>query len=125
MAARGGARPGSGRKPSVIKRAAHASPIQQTEAKISGKLPWLVDQMLILAEGVQIQKTDARGRTRVWSEPPDRAAIEYLMDRVMGKPTQPVDMKLLVQEAAARIAAELGVDAAEVLAEAERIVAAK
>lgn len=102
MAGRGGARPGAGRKSTAVKRVIYATPIQQAEAKIRDRLPWLVDQMLVLAEGFEIQKTDRRGRTRVWSEPPDRAAIEYLMDRVMGKPAQPVDIVSIVRVMAAQ-----------------------
>lgn len=94
MAGRGGARPGAGRKPGAFKRVVHATPIQIAEAKISERLPWLVDQLLILAEGVVIQKDDKLGRPVIYSAPPDRAAIEYLIDRILGKPTQPVDMRL-------------------------------
>lgn len=102
-----------------LKRATYAFPIQQAEAKISERLPWLVDQLLILAEGVTVQKTDARGHKRVWSEPPDRAAIEYLMDRVMGKPTQPIDLLATVRS----MAAQAGLseeETAVAVAEAER-----
>ena len=119
MAGRGGARPGAGRKPAGVKRALYASPIQIAEAKISERLPWLVDQLLILAEGVEIQKTDAKGHKRIWSEPPDRAAIEYLMDRVMGKPVQPIDIDTMVR----RMALQAGLseeEATEAVAEAER-----
>lgn len=118
MAGRGGARPGAGRKPSAVRRVVHATAIQLAETKIRDRLPWLVDQMIILAEGVEIQKTDARGRTRIWSVPPDRAAIEYLMDRVMGKPKQPVEVEML--EYATKVASVLGADPKEIINLAER-----
>jgi hypothetical protein len=123
MAGKGGARPGAGRKPKGIKRVIHASPIQVVEAKISEKLPWLADKLFELAEGVQVQKTDRRGRTRIYSEPPDRQAIEYLMDRVMGKPTQPISLVDKVREMAA---AEGLTDeeTAAAVTEAERIMKA-
>lgn len=123
MAGRGGARPGAGRKPKGIKRVIHASPIQAAEAKISEKLPWLVDKLLELAEGVEVEKRDRQGRVRVYSEIPDREAIKYLMDRVMGKPMQPVSLVDKVREMA--VAGGLTDDeVAEAIAEAERITKA-
>lgn len=98
---RGGARPGAGRKPKGVKRATYASPIQQAEAKISERLPWLVDKLLELAEGVEVERTDSHGRKRVYSEKPDRQAIDSLMDRIMGKPVQPISLVDKVREMAA------------------------
>lgn len=122
MAQRGGSRPGAGRKPKGLKKALHQTPVQLAEAKIAAKLPWLVDKLLELAGGVQCERLLRDGTAVVYTEPPDRQAAEYLIDRIMGKPTQPVDVDLQVQRAVERIADELGVDATEVLAEAERIV---
>lgn len=85
MAQRGGKRPGAGRKPMGVKRALYQSPVQLAEAKIAEKLPWLVDKLLELAEGVEVQRIDRQGQARIYSQPPDRQAAEYLMDRVMGK----------------------------------------
>lgn len=123
MAGRGGPRPGAGRKPAAVRALIHATPIQAAEGKIRERLPWLVDQMLILAEGFEIQRTDARGRLRIYSAPPDRAAIEYLIDRVLGKPTQPVDVLSTVRI----MAQQAGLSDEETLAavaEAERYVRA-
>jgi hypothetical protein len=124
MAGKGGARPGAGRKPAGIKRVIHASPIQIVEAKISAKLPWLADKLFELAEGVQVQKIDRKGHRRIYSEPPDRQAIESLIDRVMGKPTQPVSLVDKVREMAA---AEGFTDeeTAAAVAEAERVTKAR
>jgi CubicO group peptidase (beta-lactamase class C family) len=83
----GGARPGAGRP---RKADAHARPIARAEKRIADKLPYLIDQMFELAAGVLVQEADGHGGTRIWDKPPDRAAIEYLLNRVMGKPTERV-----------------------------------
>jgi hypothetical protein len=101
MAGKGGARPGAGRKPKGIKRVIHASPIQLVEAKISEKLPWLVDKLFELAEGVEVEEIDRKGNRRIYSTIPDRQAIEYLIDRIMGKPAQPIDVMRTIREIAA------------------------
>jgi len=80
----GGARPGAGRKPKDEK---FKVPIAKAEKKIADKLPWLVDQALELAEGVVIQEADKDGNPRIYQRPPDMNAIKYLLDRIMGKPT--------------------------------------
>lgn len=87
MSGRGGKRPGAGRPP---KRILNESPIRVAEQKIFDRLPWLVDKLMELAEGVEIQRTDRQGQTRIYSEPPDREAIKYMVDRVLGKAMQPI-----------------------------------
>lgn len=121
MAGRGGKRPGSGRPKGTVKRVIHQTSIQAAEGKIRDRLPWLVDKMLELADGVEIERTDRQGQRRIYSEPPDREAIKYLMDRVMGKAVQPVS---LVDEVRALAAREGFSDeeTAEAVAEAERVV---
>lgn len=102
MAGTGGARPGAGRKPKAINRIIHASPIQLAEGKISERLPWLVDKMLELAEGVYRERTMPDGVTRVvYQERPDRQAITDLLDRIMGKAVQPISLVDKVREMAA------------------------
>lgn len=86
MAQRGGKRPGAGRKPTAFKRVLHQTPVALAEAKIAQKLPWLVDKLMELVEGVEIERVDRNGQSRVYSQPPDRQAAEYLIDRVLGKP---------------------------------------
>ena len=87
MAGKGGRRPGAGRKPNAVRRLIHATPIQLAEAKIAEKLPWLVDKLMELAEGVSLEKLTRDGTTAlVYQQSPDRQAIEYLIDRVLGKP---------------------------------------
>lgn len=88
---RGGARPGAGRKPKDEK---FKLPIAKAETKIADKLPWLVDQMMELATGVVVREMDADGTPRIYQRPPDRQAIVYLMDRIMGKPTDRRELTL-------------------------------
>lgn len=85
MGQNGGARPGAGRKPKAEK---FKLPIAKAEKKIADRLPWLVDKAMELAEGVVIQEPDAEGSPRIYQRPPDRQAIQYLLDRIMGKPTE-------------------------------------
>lgn len=89
----------------------HQTPVQLAEAKIAQKLPWLVDKLLELVEGIEIERIDRQGQRRIYSQPPDRQAAEYLIDRVMGKPTQPID----VYDEARRIAEERGLDPEKVI----------
>lgn len=109
---KGGARPGAGRKPKAV---VYVQPIREAEKLIKDRLPWLVDRLFELAEGVRVESTGISGEPIVYQRPPDRASCEYLMDRIMGKPTQPVD----VRERAQRVADKLGMPVEEVLAEAE------
>jgi hypothetical protein len=85
MAQNGGARPGAGRKPKEEK---FKQPIAKAEKRIADRLPWLVDQMMELAEGVVVQEFDKDGEPRIYQRPPDYKAIAYLLDRIMGKPTE-------------------------------------
>jgi hypothetical protein len=49
-----------------------ARPIARAEKQIADRLPELIDNMLALASG----------------DPPDRQANEYLINRILGKPTE-------------------------------------
>lgn len=80
----GGARPGAGRKPKAIK---YESQIRKAEKRIADKLPWVVDKLLELGEGVVVQEMGLAGPV-VYQKPPDRDALKYLADRIMGKPTE-------------------------------------
>lgn len=92
MAAKGGRRPGAGRKPKRLDPATQ-SPIKAAELKLSSNLPKLVDVALRLAlDG-------------------DKALLVYCIDRVLGKPTQPID----IYGAARRLAVERGVDPERVI----------
>lgn len=83
--ASGGARKGAGRKP---KTELYRTAIQKAERRIADKLPDLVDRLMELANGVLVKEFDvATGEDRVYQRPPDRQAAEYLINRIMGKPT--------------------------------------
>lgn len=79
--ARGGKRPGAGRKPKAEKRA--EPPVKAAENKLRDRLPELVDVALSLA----IEGKDAK-------------MVIYCIDRVLGKPTQPIDVLDTVRQLA-------------------------
>lgn len=81
----GGPRPGSGRPRKADK---HAGVIARAEKRIADRLPDLIDKQFELAEGVTVQEADGHGGQRVYSRPPDRQAVEYLLNRIMGKPVE-------------------------------------
>lgn len=88
----GGARPGAGRKPLAEK---YAPAISKAEAQIAASLtrkkdglPGIIDRMMELAHGVTVQEPDGEGGVRVYTKPPDFKACQYLIDRILGKPTQ-------------------------------------
>lgn len=87
---RGGARPGSGRKP---KRQKYATAINRAEKRIADRLPEVVDALLELAAGVrvvddQVDDQDGDKKPAVYTRPPDRDACKYLVDRILGRPTE-------------------------------------
>lgn len=67
--------------------------ILAAENLIADRLPDLLENLFRLAEGVEVQKADANGNPRVYSQPPDRQANEYLLNRIMGKPTERVEQE--------------------------------
>jgi hypothetical protein len=113
---RGGRRPGAGRP---ARADLYRQPIREAEGLIRDKLPFLVGQLLQLAEGVQMQKADSKGNPVVYLSPPDRKACEYLINRVMGTPVQRTESD--VRKQAEELAEELGLDADELVRTAERI----
>lgn len=123
---RGGARPGAGRKRKAVRveKARHAapdSPIQQAESKIRDNLPWLVDKLFELAEGVYEEKPMGDGIVIVYKNRPDRKSCEYLINRALGMPTQPVSIVDTVRA----LAAQEGYsdeETAAAVAEAERLM---
>lgn len=89
MTGAGGTRPGAGRKRKSDK---FAGQIARAEKRIADRLPEIVDTLLELAAGVEVQSVDEEtGGTKVYSKPPDRQAAEYLLNRIMGKPTERVE----------------------------------
>lgn len=86
----GGTRPGAGRK---LKADKHAGAIAKAEKRIADKLPELIDNLLRLAQGVELQEFDKLGQAIIrdgevvtYCEAPDRQANEYLINRIIGKP---------------------------------------
>lgn len=95
------------------------TPIRAAEKRIADRLPWLVDKLMELVEGIHEEKTIGDGAVIVYKRAPDRQAAEYLIDRVMGKAAQPVDVFLQVEE----IAADYGVTPERVTSIVERLKA--
>ncbi len=87
---RGGTRPGAGRP---RKEEAHATPIRDAERRIADRLPFIVDKLLALGDGVYVEETTLDGSRTVYQKPPDRQALTYLFDRVAGKPTERVEQE--------------------------------
>jgi len=73
------------------KREKHAGAISKAEKQIADRLPELINNLLELAGGVLVEEVDESGKPRVYRRPPDRAANEYLINRVLGKPTERVE----------------------------------
>lgn len=82
--ANGGARPNAGRKKKAEK---FETAISKAERRICDRLPELIDNLFILAAGVTVQEIDKDGII-VYTRPPDRQANEYLINRILGKPTE-------------------------------------
>ncbi len=92
MAGKGGAREGAGRPRKAVK---FERPIATAEKRIADRLPWIVDQLFELGAGVLVEEYDkSSGKPVVYQRPPDRAALEYLANRIMGKPTERRELKL-------------------------------
>jgi hypothetical protein len=82
----GGSRPGAGRKPKADK---YIADINKAEKKIRDKLPDIVDAQIGLALGVVVkEKNPITFEDQYYTTIPDRAAGQYLMNRIMGTPTQ-------------------------------------
>lgn len=81
---RGGKRPGAGRKPVD----GHLTPVMAAKKRIVDLLPALIDLEFSLANGVEALSD----KGIVYTTIPDRNAIEYLINRVMGKPTEPIEL---------------------------------
>lgn len=85
MAGTGGRRPGAGRKPKAEK---YETAIAKAEKRIVDRLPQLIDNLFALADGVTVQETLPDGTTNVYTRPPCRRSNEYLINRIMGTPTE-------------------------------------
>jgi hypothetical protein len=63
--------------------------IERAEKQIADRLPDLIDNLFELANGVLVEDVNpVTGETNVYRKPPDYKANEYLINRIMGKPTE-------------------------------------
>lgn len=81
----GGARPNSGPKPKAEK---FESAIAAADLRISENLVRYIENLERLADGVTVSETDREGKEHIYTRAPDRQANEYLINRIMGKPTE-------------------------------------
>lgn len=81
---RGGTRPGAGRPRKAQK---FETAINRAERQIADRLPELIELQMELARGVLVEMQTEDG-SKVFKTPPDRAAGQYLINRIMGKPTE-------------------------------------
>jgi len=88
----GGKRPNAGRP----KGAKNKKTIEQTMAlemlreRISAEWKEIINSIIQLALGVWVERKIGAKKIKVYQKAPDAKAIEYLMDRFIGKVTQPV-----------------------------------
>ena len=66
----------------------YASQIRHAENLVADHLPQSVCNIIALADGVWVEEFDEDGKRHVYKEKPDLKANEYLIDRIMGKPTE-------------------------------------
>jgi hypothetical protein len=85
MKPKGGARPGAGRPRRAEK---YAGPIAAAEDRIADRLPTLVERLFERAEGIFVEREIFGGKARVYREPPCFKSLEYLLNRLMGRPTE-------------------------------------
>ncbi len=73
--------------PKAKSKASAATPTAETDRSIAENLPKLVETLLNIAVGIKIEKDTADGK-QVYTQPPNRMAAEYLINRVLGKPAE-------------------------------------
>ena len=57
----------------------------------TGERQKLEQALFDLAYGHQVRETDSKGRERIYTTSPDFRAIQYIYDRIDGKPLQAVE----------------------------------
>ena len=73
-------------RPQVVKTIDRAEAMEKAEMFVVRNLPKYLKKMHELAlGGFYVQKTDQKGNLKVYTALPDRAAIEYLIERGLGK----------------------------------------
>lgn len=76
----------------------YAGAIARAEARIAKNLSRYIEHMEALAEGVMVQEEPVPGVPIIYQRPPDRQANEYLINRIMGKPTERTDVNVSTDE---------------------------
>ena len=66
--------------------------VEKAEMWVAKKLPKYLKKLQELAMGVVVVEIDKGGKKRIYTKAPDRAALEYLLDRGMGKAPQRLEM---------------------------------
>jgi hypothetical protein len=110
--ANGGVRPGAGRK---SKAELYAGDIRATEQYIVERLPSIVEKQYELSQGIKCSELTKDGIV-VYDRPPDRQAAAYLIDRILGRPTERLEVddasgmsdEALLEAIAARLAGDGG-----------------
>lgn len=75
----------AGRPPKADK---YAGAISKAEGRIAKNLIRYIENMEALADGIYVEELINGEIRMVFKRPPDRQANEYLINRVMGKPTE-------------------------------------
>lgn len=65
-----------------------AGQIAKAEGRIAKNLVRYIENMEALADGIFEEQMTVEGVKIVYQRPPDRQANAYLIDRIMGKPTE-------------------------------------
>lgn len=92
----GGRRRGAGRKTRKIV-SLRAKLSEQVDVAIGAKMPDLLRNLFLLADGITLQRITPDGPL-IFTEAPDRAANIYLVDRVLGKPTERHELSSMSDE---------------------------
>lgn len=66
----------------------YAGAIAKAEGRIAKSLSRYIENMAALADGIYVEESDKDGVKRIYLRAPDRQANEYLINRIMGKPTE-------------------------------------
>ena len=69
-------------------RVSQRTAVLRSTAYAAKNLARYIKKLEELAMGVLVMESDEEGKPSVYAKPPDRAALEYLVDRVMGKAPQ-------------------------------------
>lgn len=76
----------------------YAGAIARAEARIAKNLSHYIENMEALAAGIMVQEEIVPGQPIIYQRPPDRQANQYLIDRIMGKPTERADVNVSTDE---------------------------